>query len=77
MIYTVKEYYVANNEVISDEDIKDAIDMANKTGDTIRVTWSGPGWPWYASEINAYHLTVEPGSDINELKKKLPKIYGV
>lgn len=77
MIYTLRDYYVADNKVVSDDDIKDAIRIANESNETIRLTWSGPGYPWYPSEINAYHLTVMPGSNFEELKQKLPKVYGI
>lgn len=77
MIYTLRDYYVADNKVVSEDDIKDAIRIANETNETLRLTWSGPGYPWYPNELNAYHLTIMPGSNLEELKEKLPKIYGV
>lgn len=77
MIYTLRDYYVADNKTISDDDIKDAIRIANELNETIRVTWSGPGYRYYPSEINAYHMTIMPGSNFEELKAKKPKIYGI
>jgi len=73
----MRDYYVDDNGVISDEDIKEAINIANKTNETIRVIWSGPGWQWYPSEIHAYRLIVKPGSNFEELKSQTPKIYGI
>ena len=77
MIHAIKNYYVDNNEVISDDDIREAIKIANESNETIRVVWSGPGWPWYPNEKNGYELIVKPGSNFDELKEKTPKIYGV
>ena len=77
MIYSKKEYYVADNQVVSDDDIKDAIKIANETNEIIELTWSGPGHIWYPSELNAYHLIVKPGSSFKEIKEKTPKIYGI
>ena len=80
MLYKRQEYIVANNEIISDDDIKEGIRLANETNSLIRITWSGPGWRWYGSEQEKYHLDIHPGSsieDAEEFKKQLPKIYGI
>ena len=80
MLYKKQEYIVANNEVISDDDINEGIRLANETNSIIRITWSGPGWKWYRDEKDAYHLDIKPGADekdVEEFKKQLPKIYGI
>ena len=80
MLYKKQEYIVANNEVISEDDIREGIRLANEFNSIIRITWSGPGWKWYGSEKDAYHLDIKPGADekdVEEFKKQLPKIYGI
>ena len=77
MIEHIKDYYVTDNKTVSDDDIREALKIANETGEIIRLIWNGPGWQWYASEINAYKLIVRPGDDFNELKEQTPKIYGI
>ena len=77
MIYTKNQYYVADNKTISDEDLKEGIRIANETNIIVNIRWSGPGWQWYPSEKNAYSIDIEPGSNFEELKEQLPKIYGI
>lgn len=77
MIYEVRKFYVANNLTPSDDDIREAIEIAKRDNVVVHLTWSGPGWEWYGQEHWGYTREITAESTFEEVKESLPKMYGI
>lgn len=64
------EEYLCDNTTPSDEEIKDCIKIANYKGCIIKLRWYFPYNGWHEVYIKK-NMTFE------EVKDKLPKVYGV
>ena len=77
MILKTETFYVAHDEIVSNEDVQEALNYAKENNVLVLLQWSGPGWHWYPSERYGYTLYVNPDSDYEKLIAQLPKSYGV
>lgn len=73
MIYKVEDYWVADGQQPTIEDVREAAEIAKKCGHTVCLHWKGPGYQWYA---DTYSRDITPDSDPEKIFNTLPKIYG-
>ena len=65
----VKEY-LCDKETPSDEEIRECLEIVNKEGCVVKLTWF--------VRYNGWHnLLIKNGMTFEECKNKLPKVYGV
>lgn len=77
MILKTVNFYVANDKVVTADDVLKALHYASDNEVIVILKWSGPGWEWYPSERYGYTLFINPHDSFKELIKQLPESYGV
>jgi len=70
MITEVKEYTCQFDYAPSDDDIKEAIELAKKFNCIIKLSWR---LKWSGE----YKRFISPTSTFESVKESLPKIYGI